>query len=260
LNRQNLVSMVSDDPFVARYNMAQWGVCPGQDYNELLAYCAGLEPDKYLKHEPCFRFRANCDYILWNDGDREIFEPLPNAPFYQSKEINSYLGGVARIYPRYPANIIGNAIIRTSIANVFSMLPITEEEKLRPWHVGTEVVKIEALPDAAGLPTPEGIHRDGDRYLSIMLLARSGVTGGRSAVYDGDKREISRFTLVEAFEGTVFDDSRTYHDVTPVQREDEADEAFRIILGMSFNYYEDMDGTPALETFGSKANSTCNVV
>ncbi|WP_460077191.1 2OG-Fe dioxygenase family protein [Roseibium sp. ROS1] len=246
---KDLISMVSNEPFIARYNMADWGVSQGEDYEELLAYCSALEPDRYLKHHPCFRFRANCDFVLWNDGNRSIFEPLPNAPFYQSKGINSYLGGIARVYPQYPPNIIDNAIIRASVRNVFSFLPISDEDKVRPWHVGTEVVRIEALPNSEGLPTPEGIHRDGDRYLSIMLLARTGVTGGRSAIYNGDKLEISRFTLLDAFEGTVFDDSKTYHDVTPVRREDGTDKAFRTIFGMSFNYYEDMDNTPSLDSF-----------
>jgi hypothetical protein len=242
--------ILSSHPLVVRFKGESESMARHEAaLEELLTYGKMLETDKYLKHGACFRFRANCDYLYWDRCKEVMFRDLPNVPFCQSAEINPYLGGVARLYPKYPDYIVANKIIKICVREVFGMLQLEAIDRFRPWHVGTEIVRIDATSSVHGLPTPEGIHRDGDRFLAIMLLSRENVSGGESIIYDNSKIEMSRFTLRHPLDGVVFDDANTFHSVTPISCLAASGRASRLILGMSFNHYEDMERTPSLTAF-----------
>jgi hypothetical protein len=63
------------------------------------------------------------------------------------------------------------------------------------WHIEAHQFRIEARPDAAGQPTPEGIHRDGVDYVIVMLVSRVNIESGTTTMHTPDGREVGRFTL-----------------------------------------------------------------
>ena len=104
---------------------------------------------------------------------------------------------------------------------------------LRPaaaWHIECHQFRIEARPDAAGLPTPEGVHRDGVDYVLVLLVARTNIASGTTTVHALDGTTLGDFTLAQAFDSALVDDSRVMHGVTAVQPLDPTKPAYRDVL------------------------------
>ena len=86
----------------------------------------------------------------------------------------------------------------------------------------------------AGLPTPEGLHRDGVDYVLVLLVNRRNIRSGTTTVHDLDKRTLGSFTLTDPLDAALVDDARCYHGVTPVEPENPAQPAYRDVLVVTF--------------------------
>ncbi len=86
----------------------------------------------------------------------------------------------------------------------------------RPWFVEAHCFRIDTT-DGIGRPTPEGAHRDGVDLVVVMLLARHGVKGGETRVFDVRSPQGQRFTMAEPGTTLLLDDARVIHETTPIQ-------------------------------------------
>jgi hypothetical protein len=102
------------------------------------------------------------------------------------------------------------------------------------WDVELHQFRIEARPGEAGLPTPEGAHRDGVDFVLVLLIRRVNIASGTTTIYDLERRPLGSFTLTEPFDAALVDDRRVYHGVTPVEPIDPAQPAFRDVLVVTF--------------------------
>jgi hypothetical protein len=68
-----------------------------------------------------------------------------------------------------------------------------------------------------GRPTPEGAHRDGVNLVAVFLVAREGIKGGETRVFEADGPSGQRFTLTEPWSVLLLDDERMIHETTPIQ-------------------------------------------
>ncbi len=102
------------------------------------------------------------------------------------------------------------------------------------WLVEMHQFRIEADPQHAGLPTPEGMHRDGVDWVAVTLIGRHNVSGGVTAVADEARRPLGSFTLETPLDTVLLDDHRVWHGVTPVQPLDPAVPAHRDVLVLTF--------------------------
>ena len=73
------------------------------------------------------------------------------------------------------------------------------------------------LTDGLGRPTPEGAHRDGVDFVAVLLVARSGIKGGETRVFDANGPRGQRFTLDAPWSLLLLDDARMIHESTPIQ-------------------------------------------
>jgi len=89
---------------------------------------------------------------------------------------------------------------------------------------------LEALPGVAGLPTPEGVHRDGVDYVLVLLIARHNIVSGTTTIHDGERRLLGEFTLTTPFDAALVHDARVYHGVTAVEPLDPTAAAYRDVL------------------------------
>ena len=94
--------------------------------------------------------------------------------------------------------------------------------------------RIEALPGSEGLPTPEGLHRDGVDFVLVLLVNRENIASGTTSIHAPDGRELGRFTLTQPFDAALVDDARVAHGVTPVQALDSAAPAHRDVVVVTF--------------------------
>ena len=103
-----------------------------------------------------------------------------------------------------------------------------------PWHVEVHQFRIEALKGTTGLPTSEGMHRDGVDWVCVVLVKRKNVRSGTTEIYDNIRNVTSSFTLTEPLDTVFLDDSRVPHGVTPIAPLDPAGIGHRDALVLTF--------------------------
>lgn len=160
------------------------------------------------------------------------FEREPHQPHYQGLEYNRLAGGIERWFePIEPAVAEGatfRAVVRFGLELYGGLVPGAG------WHIEAHQFRIEARPGAAGLPTPEGVHRDGVDYVIVMLVDRVNIESGTTTVHALDGRELGSFTLTAACDAALVDDSRVMHGVTPVRPLDSSLAAWRDVLVVTY--------------------------
>jgi hypothetical protein len=164
-----------------------------------------LPPDEYLADGGRYRQRRYSRFHL--AGGR--LELLAHAPFFQSLAFNPVNGGQARLFAPLEPGFAASSALRELVFALVEMLPRAE------WACG--VHQIRTLADGGpGRPSPEGIHQDGHHFVAQVMVARTGVEGGRSVVYNGQRRPLHAVTLTRALETLVVDDRRVFHDVSDI--------------------------------------------
>jgi hypothetical protein len=86
----------------------------------------------------------------------------------------------------------------------------------QPWFVEAHQFRIDT-EGGIGRPTPEGAHRDGVDMVAVFLVAREGIKGGETRVFEAEGPAGQRFTLTEPWSLLLLDDERVIHESTPIQ-------------------------------------------
>ena len=91
-------------------------------------------------------------------------------------------------------------------------------EQVKPvprWYIEAHQFRIDTA-GGVGRPTPEGAHRDGVDFVVVMLVARRGVKGGETRVFDANGPDGVRFLMQEPLTALLLDDERVIHETTPI--------------------------------------------
>ena len=129
-------------------------------------------------------------------------------------------------------------IARTAISGVWGNLVLglarrcSEVKGERPWFIEAHQFRIDTT-DGIGRPTPEGAHRDGVDFVAVFLVARAGIKGGETRVFEAVGPDGQRFTLEAPWSLLFLDDARVIHESTPIQPE-AADGGHRDTLVLTF--------------------------
>ena len=189
-----------------------------------------LGDDRYLAARGRQRRRRHAVFSAAADGAIRL---EPHQPHYQSLTYNTLQGGIERWFEPVEPAIADGACLRRILAfcrDVFGALA----PQSRQWRIEVHQFRIEARADAAGEPTPEGVHRDGVDYVLVLLVERENIERGITSVHAPDGRELGQFTLARAFDSALLDDRRVFHGVTPVVPQDPLQAAHRDVLVVTF--------------------------
>ncbi|GMV29218.1 MAG: hypothetical protein AMXMBFR59_13430 [Rhodanobacteraceae bacterium] len=188
-----------------------------------------LAVDTYMADKGRYRRRRHGVYIASAAGVRREAD----RPHYQSLEYNPLHGGVARSFqpidPRWDRGQGLPAVLRYC-HGLFGALAPT----VAAWNVEVHQFRIEARAGEQGLPTPEGVHRDGVDYVLVLLIARTNIASGTTTIHRPDGELLGRFTLTAPFDAALVDDARVCHGVTPVEAVDVTAPAYRDVLVVTF--------------------------
>ena len=91
--------------------------------------------------------------------------------------------------------------------------------RVRPvarWYIEAHQFRIDTT-GGIGRPTPEGAHRDGVDFVALVMIARRGISGGETRVFEAQGERGVRFTMQEPFAALLLDDARVIHETTPIQ-------------------------------------------
>lgn len=185
-----------------------------------------LGDDGYLAARGRHRRRRHAVFAAGADG---AIRHEPHQPHYQSLTYNTLQGGIERWFEPVAPAIAEGASLRRILAfcrDGFGALA----PQVASWRIEAHQFRIEARADAAGEPTPEGVHRDGVDYVLVLLVDRENIERGTTTIHAPDGRELGQFTLARAFDAALLDDHRVFHGVTPVVPKDPAQAAYRDVL------------------------------
>ena len=173
-----------------------------------------LRLDEYLKDGGRYRKRRHSCFVA-EDG---VLRQVPHRMHWQSVDYNALHGGMQRWFdPIDPAVVAQPAWSKLlgALARVCSRrMPVPR------WSIEAHQFRIDTV-DGLGRPTPEGAHRDGVDFVAVVLVARNGVKGGETRVFEANGPDGQRFTLTEPWSLLVLDDSRVIHESTPIQPQDD---------------------------------------
>jgi hypothetical protein len=184
--------------------------CPLAGLQALRPSWDQLPPDAYLKDGGHYRRRRHSCFVV--SGDEVV--QAPHRAHWQPVEYNALHGGMQRWFePMDPVVVRAPAwpqLLR-ALARISSGL-----KGEQPWFVEAHQFRIDT-EGGIGRPTPEGAHRDGVDLVAVFLVAREGIKGGETRVFDADGPAGQRFTLAQPWSLLLLDDERVIHETTPIQ-------------------------------------------
>ncbi len=193
---------------------ATWAGCALADLHALEPDWPELPPDDFLKDGGRYRNRRHASFVL--DG-RAVRQAPPRA-HYQPVEYNALHGGMRRWFaPMLDATVAQpawQALVRAVAATARAALAPQEAR----WFVEAHQFRIDT-EGGIGRPTPEGAHRDGVDLVAVFLVARAGIRGGETRIFEARGPAGQRFTLDEPWSVLLLDDARMIHETTPIQPE-----------------------------------------
>ncbi len=169
-----------------------------------------LPPDHYLKDGGRYRRRRHTSAQVMAD---QVLT-MAHRAHWQPLSYNALHGGMQRwfdpVAPEVLAQTAWQALLRW-LGTVASAA-----QGPQTWFTEAHQFRIDTT-DGIGRPTPEGAHRDGVNWVAVFLVARQGVKGGETRVFDVDSPRGQRFTLTEPWSLLLLDDTRVIHETTPIQ-------------------------------------------
>ena len=184
--------------------------CTLAELQDLRASWAGLPPDEYLKDGGRYRRRRHSCFVA--EGER--LAQAPHRAHWQPLEYNALHGGMERWFDPMRPDVVARpawAKLLQALAGVASGL-----RGAQPWFIEAHQFRIDT-EGGIGRPTPEGAHRDGVDLVAVFLVAREGIKGGETRVFQADGPQGQRFTLTEPWSVLLLDDARVIHETTPIQ-------------------------------------------
>lgn len=185
----------------------------GSDASQLHALESSWEdlpPDTYLKDGGSYRHRRHSCFVA-DDG---ALQQVAHRAHWQSLDYNALHGGMRRWFEPITSQLIAATAwsqLLLALGNVFS----TVRPEVRRWFVEAHQFRIDTA-DGIGRPTPEGAHRDGVDFVAVLLIARDGIKGGETRVFEATGPNGQRFTLDEPWSMLLLDDARMIHESTPI--------------------------------------------
>ena len=189
-----------------------------------------LEQDQYMADGGRYRKRRHATYAISNAGQQARL--MPYQPHYQTADYNPLNGGVARYFAPILDDLHHSATLAALLE--FGNQVFTQITGNHPWHIELHQFRIEARDGKQGLPTPEGVHRDGVDFVIVVMIKRVNIDSGATTIFDQDNQLVGEFMLRESFDLVLVNDRQLYHGVTPITPLDPLKEAYRDVLVITF--------------------------
>lgn len=190
--------------------VAQWSGCALPALGELQPSWDDLPPDAYLKDGGRYRRRRHSCFVECEGS----LAQSPHRAHWQPVEYNALHGGMQRWFEPM-ATAVAAAPAWTCLLQAFAR-EASALRGARPWFIEAHQFRIDT-EGGIGRPTPEGAHRDGVDLVAVFLVARDGIKGGETRVFEADGPAGQRFTLTEPWSLLLLDDARVVHETTPIQ-------------------------------------------
>ncbi len=197
-------------------DVALWSGCALESLERLRVDWDTLPPDEYLKDGGRYRRRRHASFTVQGDAVHMV----PHRAHWQPVEYNALHGGMERWFAPMRAETVQQPVwqqLVRALARLADAVFATDAGQTSSrWFIEAHQFRIDTT-DGIGRPTPEGAHRDGVDLVAVFLVARSGIKGGETRVFEADAPGGQRFTLSQPWSLLLLDDARMVHESTPIQ-------------------------------------------
>jgi hypothetical protein len=187
-----------------------------------------LAPDPYAAELGMERLRRYGHYSF-SDG---VAKPIPIDAFVQPHDSNPLYIERDRHFEPLTDGFAEDPLLDKLLQLLARFA--TALDNAPEWTVKVHPFRVIASADVEGLPTPEGVHRDGVTLVTSLLIGRRNALGGESSVLDLAGRQLLAATLCEPGSLLLGDDRRTVHAVSPIRALDCSAPAVRDVLVITF--------------------------
>ncbi|CAM3638339.1 2OG-Fe dioxygenase family protein [Polaromonas hydrogenivorans] len=182
-----------------------------QDWDGLADSWNRLPPDAHLKDGGHYRRRRHACFV--QELASGALTQVAHRAHWQPTDYNALHGGFERWFdPVEPAVAQAPAWLEllASLGQLFARV-----KPVPRWYIEAHQFRIDTT-EGVGRPTPEGAHRDGVDFVVVLLVARRGVKGGETRVFDAHGPDGVRFLMQEPLTALLLDDERVIHETTPI--------------------------------------------
>lgn len=177
------------------------------ELEKLIPFFEELPADPYLQEN--YRFRRLSRFQL---VDNRLIK-LPHSPLFQSQEYNPLLGDLVREYPELKEGLIELEEFQKIVREFGDFCQINSTSN----EIGVHQIRTTASLTQAGLPAPEGIHRDGVDVVGIFCVNREGIEGGITFLYPSPEENPTFSKILNGGEFLLFNDRQFFHFTNPIQ-------------------------------------------
>ena len=182
-----------------------------QAWAELTNTWNNLPPDAHLKDGGSYRQRRHACFV--QDVATNTLIQTPHRAHWQPTDYNALHGGFERWFEPVESSV-AQASAWTDLLAGFGKL-FAKVQPVEEWFIEAHQFRIDTA-GGVGRPTPEGAHRDGVNFVVVLLVARLGVKGGETRVFDANGPQGVRFVMQQPLTALLLDDARVIHETTPI--------------------------------------------
>jgi hypothetical protein len=214
-------------------NLQKYAVAKlGEELTQYHPHFHDLGPDRYHPADKGGRTRRLAQYhATYNpETKRANITKLKTQLFLQG-ESNKLTGHIERDFQDLKIDM------KPYIQNGFHLVDKSWslDQYENEWMVNVHMVRVHAKPAVAGIPVPEGLHKDGADFVIMGCVARENVKGGISQIYESeDTPPVYGVTLMPG-DALVVDDREVYHMVSPLIANNE--HGYRDMILMGFHLW-----------------------
>ncbi|MFJ7439675.1 2OG-Fe dioxygenase family protein [Methylorubrum thiocyanatum] len=200
-------------------------------WNAFAQTWAELERDNFMGDGGRYRFRRHARF----QGCAQKIQRLPDGPHFQNIAHNVLNGGIARTFAPVTEDLGQSDLLRCLILAFMGIFDQASKHVDSPsWKIEMHQFRIAAEGDDRGLPTPEGMHRDGVDWVVTLFVDRENVSGGATTLIDEHGNETAFIEMSDPLEAILIDDRKLKHGVSPISVIDPTRAAHRDALVLTF--------------------------
>lgn len=207
---------------------------------QLQASFEDLPFDKFMNPEHFGTRKRRFGRFEYN-FDTDKYTQLSNVPYVpRFNNHNQYQNGVPRMFEPLAESTANNPILGTAMKAFASKLPASFKKN----HAEIKIQQIRIIADErtnCAQPTPEGIHRDGETFIGVIIVNRTNVSGGEVTVYNRTGTDVLGSFISQPWEGYLIDDRETMHCVSAIRAVDSSKLCCRDVFIFNFNVLQEVN-------------------
>lgn len=205
-----------------------------------------LPADAWMRDGGGYRFRRYGRFEFCRA--RGKLRRLQHRAFWQDAKLNWFAGGMSRVFAPIENDVARSRILNALVERSYEVFCRgMGVNNVGWWEVHAHQIRVEAFGDLQSAVAPEGIHRDGHTFLSIHLIRRENITGGRSVVCNEGGSIVGERMLKVPLDSLFLDDRRMFHGGTAISRCCSLNRGWRDVLLLDFDFRRISLGRRAVE-------------